>query len=136
MRSVVSRRTTEEYRLAYFEGKGRMEGSGLWQKAKESMLAIKALAEESDTELLFVVFRILTDLDEDYVFRDIHDIVVDYLETSDIRTFSLLPVFIEYPGKSESLWLNVVNAHPNEKGHEIAAEALTAYLLDSNLLGK
>jgi hypothetical protein len=136
MRMVVSRRTTEEYRRAYFEGKGGMDGSGLWEKAKESMLAIKALTQENDTELLFVIFPILTDLDEDYAFQDIHDIVADYLEANDIRAFSLLPAFVEYPGRSESLWVNVVNAHPNEKGHEIAAKALTAYLLDSGLVNR
>ena len=134
LRGVVSRRTTEEYRRAYFEGKGGMEGSGLWDKCKESMLGIKVLAEDADTGLLFVIFPILTDLDDDYAFQDIHDIVVDYLTENDIEVFSLLPAYVEYPGKSESLWVSIVNAHPNEKGHAIAAEALTAYLLDSDLL--
>jgi len=134
LRGVVSRRTAEEYRRAYFEGKGGMEASGLWEKCKESMLGIKALAEDTDTGLLFVIFPILADLDDDYAFQDIHDIVVDYLTENDIRVFSLLPAYVEYPGKSESLWVNIVNAHPNEEGHEIAAEALTAYLLESGLL--
>jgi lysophospholipase L1-like esterase len=134
LRSVVSRRTTEEYRRAYFEGKGGMTGSGLWEKAKESILSIKALSEEADIKLLFVIFPILIDLDEDYAFQDIHDIVSEYLQENHIETFSLLPAFVEYPGTSESLWVGIVNAHPNEKGHEIAAAALTTYLLDSGLL--
>ena len=134
LRSVVSRRTTREYRQAYFEGEGGMKESGLWEKCKESMLGIKAFAEDTDTGLLFVVFPILTDLDDDYAFQDIHDIVVDYLTENDIEVFSLLPAYVKCPGKSESLWVSIVNAHPNEKGHEIAAEALTDYLLDSELL--
>lgn len=134
LRAVVSRRTAEEYRRAYFEGKGGMENSGMWEPCKESMLSIKALAEDTDTGLLFVIFPILTDLDDDYAFQEIHDIVVDYLVENDIGVFSLLPAYVKYPGKSESLWVNIVNAHPNEKGHEIAAEALTAYLLNSELL--
>jgi hypothetical protein len=136
LRSVVSRRTADEYRQAYFEGKGGMEKSGLWEKCKASVLDIKALAEDTGAGLLFVIFPILTDLDEDYAFQDIHDIVVDYLEEHDIRVFSLLPAFVEYPGPSEALWVNIVNAHPNEKGHEIAGDALTAYLLGSGLLSR
>jgi hypothetical protein len=134
LRALVSRRTTDEYRRAYFEGEGGMEKSGGWEKCKESMLSIKEFSEETDTRLLFVIFPILIDLDEDYAFQNIHDIVVDYLEANDIEVFSLLPAFVKFPGRCESLWVNIVDAHPNERGHEIAAEALTSYLTDSGLL--
>lgn len=134
LRVLVSRRTTEEYRQAYFEGQGGMEKSGLWERCKESMLGIRDLSGETGTKLLFVIFPILIDLDEDYAFQDIHDIVIDYLKENNIEVFSLLPAFVEFPGKCESLWVNMVDAHPNPKGHEIAAQALHCYLLDSGLL--
>jgi hypothetical protein len=136
MRRVISRRTTEEYRQAYFEGKGGMTRTGMWEKCKESIVAIKDLAAANDARLLFVVFPILIDLNEDYAFQDIHDIVVDYLTQTGIEVHSLLPAFVEYEGRAESLWVNIVNAHPNPTGHEIAAQSLTAYLLDSGLVPK
>jgi hypothetical protein len=134
MRSVISRKTTEEYRQAYFEGKGGIKEAGLWGRCKESMLGIKALAEANDARLLFVLFPILTDLDEDYAFQDIHDIVMDYLVDSGIEAHSLLPAFVEHDGTAESLWVNIINAHPNEKGHEIAAQSLYSYLMNSDLV--
>jgi hypothetical protein len=136
MRRLVSHRTMEEYRQAYFEGKGGMTKSGLWEKCKESILGIKQLAEAHDAGLLFVIFPILIDLDDDYAFRDIHDIVVDFITQNGIEVHSLLPDFVEYDGKPESLWVNIVNAHPNELGHEIAAQSLTTYLLNSGLLAR
>jgi hypothetical protein len=136
MRSVISRRTTGEYRQAYFEGKGGSTKTGRWEKCQECILGIKDLAEAHDARLLFVTFPILIDLDEDYAFQDIHDIVVDFLTGSGIEVHSLLPAFVEYDGTAESLWVNITNAHPNEKGHEIAARSLTAYLLESGLLEK
>jgi hypothetical protein len=78
----------------------------------------------------------LIDLDDDYAFRDIHDIVVDFITQNGIEVHSLLPDFVEYDGKPESLWVNIVNAHPNELGHEIAAQSLTTYLLNSGLLAR
>lgn len=136
MRRIISRRTTEEYRQAYFEGKAGMTRTGRWEKCKESILGIKDLAAAHDARLLFVVFPILIDLDDDYAFQDIHDIVVDFIAGSGIEVHSLLPAFVEYDGKAESLWVNITNAHPNETGHEIAAESLTEYLLGSGLLEK
>ncbi len=136
MRSVISRRTTEEYRQAYFEGKGGMTKTGGWERCQECILGIKDLAEANDARLLFVTFPILIDLDEDYAFQDIHDIVVDFLTGSGIEVHSLLPAFVEYDGTAESLWVNITNAHPNERGHEIAAQSLTTYLLESGMLEK
>jgi hypothetical protein len=136
MRRVISRRTMEEYRQAYFEGKGGMTKSGLWEKCKESIVGIEGLAQSIDARLTFVIFPILIDLDEDYAFQDIHDIVVDFITQNDIAVHSLLPAFVKYEGKSESLWVNIVNAHPNETGHEIAAQSLTTYLMESGLLAR
>ena len=123
MRSVISRRTTEEYRQAYFEGKGGSTKTGRWEKCQECILGIKELAEANDAGLLFVTFPILIDLDEDYAFQDIHDIVVGFLTRNEIEVHSLLPAFVEYDGTAESLWVNITNAHPNARGHEIAARS-------------
>jgi hypothetical protein len=136
MRKLVSRRTMEEYRQAYFEGRGGMTKTGRWEKCKEDIVAIKELAEANNARLLFVVFPILIDLDHDYAFQDIHDIVVGFLKENDIEVHSLLPAFVEYDGTAESLWVNIVNAHPNEVGHDIAARSLADYLVNSDLLPK
>jgi hypothetical protein len=137
MRRLISQKTIEEYRRAYFEGTtGTGEGGRLWDICKERMLDIKDLAEANNTGLLFVIFPILVDLDDDYAFQGIHDVVTSYLEEHAIETHSLLPAFVEYQGPAESLWVNIVDAHPNETAHEIAARSLYSYLVDSSLLNR
>lgn len=60
-----------------------------------------------------MIFPVLIDLDENYYLQMVH---------------SLLPYFIKYKGRPESLWVDIADAHPNEKAHAIAADSLYDYL--------
>lgn len=132
MRRIISKQTIREYKASYFD-KSKM---GLWNECKESILAIKKLAEEQNAKLLFVIFPILFNLDKNYGFQDIHDIILNFLKENKIAQHSFLPDFIAYKGKAESLWVNIDDAHPNEKAHAIAAKSLYKYLTNSPLLDK
>ena len=129
-RYVLSRQTMQAYKAAYFEG----DKTQLWHQCQADILAIQELARQNHSRLLLVVFPILMDLHHRYYFQDIHDIVVDFLRDHHIRFHSLLPALAAYPGKVESLWVSIDDAHPNEKGHAIAAQSIYEYLRDSDLI--
>ena len=129
LRKIVSERTLEAYQAPYFMGE-----RGFFDHCKDSILKIKQLAEENKAELLFVIFPMLIDLDDDYTFQNVHDLVSNFLKENDIRTHSLLPAFLDYEGSDDSLWINLLDSHPNEKGNAIAADALYQYFINSDLL--
>ena len=126
-------RTLKAYRESYFSGKEKQE---LWGDCKKYILRIKGLAERKRAKLLFVIFPVLYDLDDDYCLRDIDDAVSDFLKENEIPVHSLLKDFIAYEGTEESLRVSILDAHPNEKAHEIAAHSLFRYLTNSGLLEK
>jgi lysophospholipase L1-like esterase len=131
LRTLITKWAINDYHSEYFRGK-----TELWEKWRKDVTAIRDLAENKKANLLFVVFPVLVDLDNDYCFQDIHDAVVAHLQTCQVETYSLLPAFIERGGKAESLWINENDAHPNAKAHEIVAKSLYKYLVDSDLLKK
>lgn len=129
----ITQKTLKEYKEAYFSNE---EKTRQWMECKENILLIKKLAEENNSKILFVIFPILYDLDDNYILQDIHDAIYNFLIENNIETYSLLPAFQAYKGKAETLWVNSLDSHPNEKAHRIVADSLFTYLKDSDLLNK
>lgn len=74
-----------------------------------------------------VIFPFLHDLDGDYPFQPIHDVVRTHLESTGVRVLDLRPAFSDYHGPE--LWVHPTDQHPNEIAHGLAARAIAAYLL-------
>jgi lysophospholipase L1-like esterase len=122
LKAAVTRATLREYKEAFFDNAPR------WRECRESMLAIRRLSEERGARLVFAVFPVLYDLDDDHFLREEHDAVVAFLRENGIETHTLLPAFLDYDGPEESLWVHPADSHPNAISHAIAAESLSAYL--------
>ena len=71
---------------------------------------------------LFVVFPLLWQLDA-YPFAEAHRVIAAHAEAAGWEVLDLLPAFA---GKDASeLWVSGSDHHPNERAHQIAAEAIT-----------
>src|SRR3989344_96578 len=122
--------TTEAtyYRDAYHEhNKG-------WQIAKKSLKEIAALGKIKNFQVLVVIFPFFANLDDSYLWSDAHLQIESFCKSQDIQVVDLLPYFKGY--RPSTLWVSLIDSHPNTKAHQIAAEAIYEEIVRNNLLNK
>jgi hypothetical protein len=116
----------EDYRRSFRQGeKG-------WTNAKGALRHAKKAAEQYGFELVLAVFPLLYEL-SDYPLKDVHATIVEFGHKLGLHVVDLQPAFEDRDGPE--LWVHPANQHPNEIGHEIAGEALHAFLAAEGLLG-
>ncbi len=97
-----------------------------WEKAKENILKIKSIGEEVHAKVALVVFPVLVELDQEYPFKDICELIVNFGDEHHMPTHGLLPAFMDE--NAPDLWISSYDQHPNERGHKIAAESIFPFL--------
>ncbi|MGQ0633960.1 MAG: SGNH/GDSL hydrolase family protein [Planctomycetaceae bacterium] len=99
-----------------------------WQLLRNKLDDIFQLCAENGIDMRVVVFPFLHELGPDYAFADAHRQIIDYCRESGVRALDLQPVLAPHVG--EGLTVNRFDAHPNERAHALAAEAIERELLD------
>lgn len=105
----------------YYEGEP-------WNRFRDALARTSAMCEENGCRFRVAVFPFLHNLGPDYPFRPIHHRIMVDCEDLGIDCFDLDPALSEH--SNERLTVNPFDAHPNERAHEIAAEALSRWLID------
>jgi len=98
-----------------------------WQRMFAKMATLHRECEEAGIDFRVVVFPFLHNLGPSYPFREAHDRIVEACGREKIPCLDLLPVLEPHAG--ERLTVNIFDAHPNERAHELAAEAISRQLL-------
>lgn len=107
---------------------GNSTETAQWQIQKEALVQIRDLSQEQGSSFHLIIFPILYNLDENYQFYDVEEEISHFANNENIPVFSLTPGFIGE--EASDLWISANDQHPNERGHQIAAETLFPYLLD------
>jgi lysophospholipase L1-like esterase len=84
-------------------------------------------ARERGIQLLVVVFPMFTNL-EQYPFEAFHTASFEVFAGAGAEVLDLLPVF--RGGETTGLAVSATDAHPNERAHRLAAEAIAEKVLD------
>ena len=117
-------------RRAYLGEPGQTEE---WQRAQANLLSLRDRAKREGRRFAMVIFPVLLQLDESYPLRGIIDVLEKFCRANEIPVLSLLPRYMGMD--APSLWVSQFNQHPNERGHEIAADGILEFvekLLDSD----
>ena len=122
-RREVSDRFSREIVLAYT---GSEEQTAEWRAARGNLRAIRDEAAALGARAGLVVFPILADFGPGYPFREVCDLVEEAGIAAGLPTLDLLPAF--RGEDAPSLWVSPLDQHPNERGHEIAAEAILPFV--------
>lgn len=104
-----------------------------WQSMQQALGNLAMICSAHGIELRIVIFPFLHNLGPDYPFLDAHREIAEHCQRIGIPLLDLEPVFRERAG--EDLVVNRFDAHPNERAHAIAAEAIEGRLL-GDLLGQ
>lgn len=99
-----------------------------WQGVRFKLSEMKSNCDEVGADFRMVFFPFLHNLGPDYEFKHAHQQLAEFCETNGIRYLDLEPVLTPHAG--EGLMVNRFDNHPNERCHEIVAEAISNQLLD------
>lgn len=103
----------------YYEGEP-------WLRFRSALSRTSAMCTEHDCRFKVAIFPFLHNLGADYPFREIHHQIKADCEALDIDCLDLDPALSAH--SDERLTVNPFDAHPNERAHEIAAEAMVDWL--------
>jgi lysophospholipase L1-like esterase len=105
---------------------GDEEQTGEWRVAQANLRTIRDEAVALGARVGLVVFPILAAFGPDYPFRQVCDLVEAAGIEAGLPTLDLLPAF--RGEDASSLWVSPLDQHPNERGHQIAAEAILPFV--------
>lgn len=125
----VARVTLRDYR-ASFEGDERSQHQ--WRRSRRALAEMAELSREREFRFGVVLFPVLAQLDGDHGLTDLYALVEEHCRGLGVPYRCLLDAF---RGRDAlSLWISPVNAHPNARGHAIAAGAVEEFLVDAELV--
>ena len=105
---------------------------GKWDLSFSMLSEIDKSARSRGMKFAVVLFPFMFELNDNYPFTDLHRMITAGLTQYGIPVLDLLPAF---KGQDYlKLWAHPSDQHPNEKGHEIAAEAISDFVIQHNLL--
>lgn len=105
------------------------EGSVNWVNMQNYLGDMISYCEDNSIELMVVTFPFIHNFDKEYAFTEAHLQLAEFWSEKGIPHFDLLPAFL--PHKNENLVVNSFDAHPNERAHQIAAEAIEGFIQEN-----
>jgi lysophospholipase L1-like esterase len=112
---------------SYYENLRQSYESEPWAKVRGLLQGLHQRCVQQGVDFRMVIFPFVREVGEEYPFRAAHARVVEFCKAEKIPVLDLEPVFRRYAG--ESLVVSRFDAHPNERAHAIAAEAIERDLL-------
>ncbi|KAB2834324.1 MAG: SGNH/GDSL hydrolase family protein [Candidatus Brocadia sp.] len=98
-----------------------------WITFKQSVLKIRDYCLNDFTTLQFIIIPTLTNLDENYPYKELHNKVKEFLNQSSIPFVDLFHTFAHY--QPSELWVSPENCHWNNKATSIATEEIVKNLM-------
>jgi hypothetical protein len=98
-----------------------------WQGMRGKLDELRGVCESHHVDLRIVIFPFLHNLGKDYAFDVAHERIREYCGEVHLPCLDLKPVLLPHAG--EGLTVNRFDAHPNERAHALAAEAIENDLL-------
>jgi hypothetical protein len=98
-----------------------------WQGMRSKLDELRGICESHHVDLRIVIFPFLHNLGNDYAFDVAHEQIRQYCREVNLPCLDLKPVLLPHAG--EGLTVNRFDAHPNERAHALAAEAIEKDLL-------
>jgi len=104
-----------------------------WQGMRGKLDELREFCEAKKIDLRIVVFPFLHNLGPEYPFDAAHEKIAGYCREAHLRFLDLKPILL--PHVAEGLTVNRFDAHPNERAHALAAQAIETDLLDDLFAG-
>ena len=110
----------------YFEFVRRDYEGPVWERQKHRLESLRGMVRARGGKLLVVTFPFLHALGTDYQFIETHERIDRFWRELNVPYLDLLDTY--RGGSPDELTVNPFDAHPNERAHRMAAEAISAFL--------
>ena len=98
-----------------------------WQLMSADLAEMQENCRAHGADFRIAVFPFLHNLGPEYPFREAHHQIVEYCRSQEIPVLDLEPDLS--PAAAQGLTVNRYDAHPNERAHQLAADAMLQKLL-------
>jgi hypothetical protein len=112
---------------SYYANLERSYETEPWTRVQNLLKDVHRSCVAQGVDFRMVIFPFVRDVGDEYPFRAAHKRVVDFCQAEKIPVLDLEPVFRPHAG--ENLVVSRFDAHPNERAHALAAEAIENQLL-------
>jgi hypothetical protein len=116
----------------YFDRLAAAYRTSAWDGLRAKLSQLNRECKEGHADFRMVIFPFLHDLKGEDSFKDARVRLADFCKSEKIPLLDLDPVFRQHA--TENLMVSRFDAHPNERAHAIAAEAIEKELL-ADLVG-
>jgi hypothetical protein len=106
----------------YYEYLAEASSGPPWDEFLRFINLMRRECRYNHAELRVVIFPFLSTLGKDDPFAPMFDKLIAHCGSEEIPCLDLRPVLQAHSG--EGLWVNRFDAHPNERAHALAAEAI------------
>jgi len=98
----------------------------IWDQQQERLKGFHDSCHDAGGRLSVVIFPFMHLLGPDNSYKPTHEKIDQFWHAIDVPCLDLLPTFEQHA--SENLTVNRYDAHPNERAHAIAADAIREFL--------
>ena len=92
---------------------------------------ISKIAKENNATVILVIFPVISDF-KNYQFQIVHEFAKEIAQKNNFYFVDLLDEFKKYP--ADRLVVNKYDYHPNELGHQVAAEKILESFINQSIL--
>lgn len=111
---------------AYFDYVLSAYSDEVWPKQVQQLAGMAAFCRQNGWKFKVVTFPFLHTSGEGYQFRKAHQKLDELWAQLNVPHLDLLPIIDQHAG--ENLVVNAYDAHPNERAHAVAADAINTFL--------
>ncbi len=119
----ISQKYTSNFVQSYL---GNEKETKRWKQSQKLLLKLFRLIKNESSDVGFVVFPILAELNKNYPFFEVCNHIEKFVSNYQIPTHNLIQAFMGHSGPS--LWVSAYDQHPNEKAHQIAAQSMLPFV--------
>jgi lysophospholipase L1-like esterase len=98
----------------------------VWDQQQKRLDEVRELCRAQGADFSMVLFPFMHELGPDYSNRAAHAAIAEYCRSRGVPLLDLLPVY--EPHVDEGLIVSRRDPHPNERAHELAAQAIAAFV--------
>jgi hypothetical protein len=131
-REIVGRRYIELLVSKAVDVDERKLVKARWEKTLDAIRNANDLVRSRGAKFAIVVFPFMYQLHDDCPLLPVHEKIETQARKLGIAFMDLLPAFLGQP--YADLWVHASDQHPNERGHAIAAEAISRFLIENHLV--
>ena len=118
----------------YYANMAEFYKTSAWDRMRAELEKFHEYCRGHEIDLRIAIFPFLHNLGPDYPFDAGHERIAEFCRSAGVPCLDLKPVLL--PHIAEGLTVNRFDAHPNERAHALAAEAMERQLLGDLFRGE